>query len=214
MYDTHTPIKLHRTATEINAESRLSWLLAANAREAYRRRLFRTPLEEEEMLLMHHPISTKRAYALLGLLLGALPPAMIFTKIFGYGLESAQRGAVMFILCLAMNAACAVTGYAIGSVVGGAMKSLEQWSWNKMLLALPLMGALWGAVSGTAGGLLFFGVGAIFGALCAIPVGMAAFALFAPFHRLLARGGMIDARHFWPLACGVSTMIAALILGM
>ena len=166
------------------------------------------------MLLMRHPISTKKAYALLGMLLGILPPAAIFIKIFGYGLVSAQRGALVFILCLAMNLACAVTGHAIGSIVGQPMHDVERWSWSKMLLVLPLMGAAWGTVAGTAGGLLFFGIGAVFGAFCAIPVGIAAFILFAPFHRLLARGGMIDARHFWPLACGVMMIIAALILGM
>ncbi|MCA1555820.1 MAG: hypothetical protein LC747_03925 [Acidobacteria bacterium] len=29
---------------------------------------------------------------------------------------------------------------------------------------------------------------------------------------IMARGGMIDARHFWPLACGVVFTITALIL--
>ena len=82
------------------------------------------------------------------------------------------------------------------------------------LLMLPLIGAAWGAVAGFAGGLVFFGLGAIAGLICAVPVGIIAFTLFAPLHRLLARGGMIDARHFWPLACGVTMIISALILGI
>jgi hypothetical protein len=41
---------------------------------------------------------------------------------------------------------------------------------------------------------------------------MLAFAAFAPLHRLLARGGMIDARHLAPLAWGINLAISALIL--
>ena len=74
------------------------------------------------------------------------------------------------------------------------------------------MGFAWGAITGAAGGAICFGIGAIFGALYAAPVGTLAFILFTPLHRLLARGGMIDARHFWPLACGVTMTITALIL--
>jgi hypothetical protein len=83
-----------------------------------------------------------------------------------------------------------------------------------MLLMLPLMGTVWGAVAGGAGGLVFFGIGSLFGIVCAVPVGIVAFTLFTPLHRLLARGGMIDARHFWPLACGINMIVSALILGM
>jgi hypothetical protein len=41
---------------------------------------------------------------------------------------------------------------------------------------------------------------------------MLAFTLFTLLHRLLVRGDMIDARHFWPLACGITMLIAALVL--
>ncbi len=69
-------------------------------------------------------------------------------------------------------------------------------------------------MTGALGGFVFFGIGAFVGAALAVPVGALAFAVFAPLHRLLARGGMIDARQLWPLALGVSGTIAALILGM
>jgi hypothetical protein len=62
------------------------------------------------------------------------------------------------------------------------------------------------------GGVLFFGVGSLFGAFMALPFGMLGFLLFTPLHRLMACGGMIDARHLWPLACGVALTISALIL--
>jgi hypothetical protein len=169
------------------------------------------------MLLMSRPLTARRAYALFGMLLGALPPAIIFARMFGYGFGRGLLGessAFLFLLCLAMNVVCCLVGRAIASALSPALEGINRWSWSKMLLMLPVIGAGWGAVSGAAGGFVFFGVGAIFGLACALPVGMIAFTLFAPLHRLLARGGMIDARHFWPLACGVTMFVSALILGL
>lgn len=162
--------------------------------------------------MMRRPLPARKAYALFGLMLGAFPPATIFCRMFQYGWT--KNDGLLFGLCLLMNIVCAVVGYAMGCALGDSMHQLTRTSWNKMLLLSPLVGALWGAVAGGAGGLLFFGFGAIGGILCAVPVGMAAFLLFAPLHRLLARGGMIDARHFWPLACGIALPIAALVLSL
>jgi len=100
----------------------------------------------------------------------------------------------------------------MGGVFGGKIDTYERASWHRMCVSAAAVGALWGLTTGAVGGLLFFGIGSLFGALVALPVGMLGFALFTPFHRLMARGGMIDARHFWPLACGVVLTITALIL--
>ena len=83
-----------------------------------------------------------------------------------------------------------------------------------LLLLTPVAAFVWGAVTGAAGGALFFGIGAIFGVICALAVALPSFMVFTTFHRLLARGGMIDARHLRPLAWGVALTIAALILGV
>ena len=164
---------------------------------------------------MSRPLTAQRAYALFGMLLGALPPAVIFARIFGYGLLPSFGGGIfLFIMCLIMNVVCCLAGRSMGSVLGRSLNSIERWSWSRMLLMLPLMGTVWGAVAGGAGGLVFFGIGSLFGIVCAVPVGIVAFTLFTPLHRLLARGGMIDARHFWPLACGINMIVSALILGM
>ena len=165
---------------------------------------------------MSHPLTARRAYARFGMLLGLLPPAIIFARMLGYGFTPpfAGDGALIFILCLAMNVVCCLMGRLMGSALSRALERMNRWSWSKMLLMLPLIGAAWGGVTGAVGGLIFFGFGAVFGFVSAIPVGMIAFTLFAPFHRLLARGGMIDARHFWPLACGVTMIVSALILGI
>jgi hypothetical protein len=197
-----------------NYDARLNWLLKANAQAAEHRRIFRNDREEEEAMMMRRPLSARKAYAIYGLMLGTFPPAAIFVRLFQYGLVNVKTDGLLFVLSLLMNIVCAVVGLAMGSALSGSMNLLTRTSWKKTLLLSPWVGALWGAVAGGAGGLVFFGFGAVVGILCAIPLGMVAFLLSAVLHRLLARGGMIDARHFWPLACGITLTIAALVLSL
>jgi hypothetical protein len=214
MHGTHVPVDLQRPPEENDVYARLNWLTAVNAREEHHRRLFRHEREEEELLLMRKPIDVRRAFALLGLMLGLFPPAAIFIKMFGYGLQGYDANPLLFIICLLMNFTCAGVGYCMGGALSRAVKNVEDDRWTLMMIMLPLIGAAWGAVTGFAGGLIFLGIGAIFGAFCAIPVGALVFTLFAPLHRALARGGIIDARHFWPLASGSTLLAAALVLGL
>jgi hypothetical protein len=214
MHGTVTPTDIERPVEGNDLKARLNWLLAVNAEETRRRKLFGNAAEEEELLLMRRPLSTGRAFALFGLVLGLFPPAAIFIKMFGYGAVGYHSSFLLFIGCLLMNFTCAGVGYAMGQALGRAIENVERQSWTAMMILLPLIGAAWGGVTGFAGGLIFIGIGAIFGAIFAIPIGALCFTLFAPFHRILARGGMIDARHFWPLASGASLLAAALVLGL
>ena len=158
-------------------------------------------------------MSARRSLALFGLMLGMFPPAAIFIKMFDYGLVGYKSSVLLFIICLVMNFSCAGVGYAMGGALASSVEKLERRSWTRMLLMLPLIGAAWGAVTGGAGGLIFLGIGALFGSIFAMPIGALAFILFASLHRVLSRGGMIDARHYWPLASGVTLLLAALVLG-
>jgi len=172
---------------------------------------------DEKIMMMRRPLSVERAYGLFGLLLGTLPPAAIFYRMFGD--EVARQGfqSLLFLLLLAMNIVCGLVGTFLGSRFNGmvsAIDAAEDHRRIRMIFLPPLIGMLWGAGTGWAGGLIFFGIGAIFGAVFAIPVGILAFALFMPLHRWLAHGGMIEASHLWPLACGVVMTITALILGL
>lgn len=194
--------------------NRLNWFIAANLYETSRQRFFRNSTDEQEMLLMRRPLPTARAYALFCLLLGALPPAAMLYRLFSYGAyRISYEMSVLVILCLMMNVTCALVGKVIGERIGRRMDEIERASWLKMIVTAALYGWWWGITTGAAGGALAFGVGAIVGASVAVPIGIVAFILFTVLHRLIARGGMIDARHFWPLACGVTITIAALILG-
>lgn len=163
---------------------------------------------------MRRPMDVRQAFGLFGLMLGLFPPAAIFIKLFGYGVAGHNANAMLFGICLLMNAACAAAGYGMGKALSRAVENAERRRLSVMMLLIPLIGIAWGAVTGFAGGLLFAGIGAFFGAVFAIPIGALSFTLFAPLHRALALDGMIDARHFWPLASGATMFAAALVLGM
>jgi hypothetical protein len=210
-----TPQGFHQSAADRGAESRLSWLLAENERAA-QGPLFRDAREEEELLLMTSPLSVKRTYTLFGMMLGTLPPIAIFYKILdGWGGHQwVYIARAVFILLLLMTAICCLVGRAMGAVMGRWLAEKEGASRTKTFFRALVAGIAWGAVTGAAGGAPALGIGSVFGQAYAILVGMVAFPLFAMLHRPLARGGMIDARHFWPLACGVTTIITALILGL
>lgn len=218
MYDTHHTITCEtHTANAPDISARLNWLSDALARAEQHERLFRRVGDEDEMRLMRRPLSTEEAFARLGLLLGLLPPAAIFYRIFGYPFLRGTFGSgdtfiVWLVICLAMNVTCCLVGRAMGSKMGKHIERFEYNSWLTMPIRGLAVGGLWALITGAAGGTIFFYIGAFFGIICALPVGMLAFALFTPLHRLLARGGMIDARHFWPLAYGVMLFIVALIL--
>lgn len=164
---------------------------------------------------MRRPLATRKAFDIFGLLLGAIVPAAVFYRMFNYGFHASVSGfeQLLFPLLLcAMNVVCCLMGWKMGAVFGARIDTYERASWYRMCLRATGAGALWGLTTGSVGGVLFFGIGSLFGALTALPIGMLGFLLFTPLHRLLARGGMIDARHFWPLACGVVLTITALIL--
>ena len=194
-------------------EARLSWLLKANALEAERQRLFRDPREEEGMLLMRHPIRTQKAYALFGMLLGSLPLAAFLFKLMMTESSLLADMQPYFPLLLAVNAACCPVGGWISFQLAKTVDEMERKNWFYMLFASLVMGLIWGYASGSISGVIFFGFGAYLAPFVTIPTGLIAFMLFTALHRPLARGGMIDARHFWPLACGVTLLLAALILG-
>jgi hypothetical protein len=208
-------IRQQHYLAEPDVHARLNWLINVNHQEAAHRRRFRNALEEEQMRLMRRPVSTEKAYALLGTLVGLFPPAMVFYKILGYGVTGAfDSSPLIFGMCFLMNLICCLLGRQLASSFGKHLESMGRLSWNKHVLTSMLLGLGWGWLTGLAGGALFFGIGAIFGAFIATPIGIFAFTFYGLLHKLLARGGMIDARHLRPLAWGVAAIIAALILGI
>ncbi|HEV2706124.1 MAG TPA: hypothetical protein VGV59_09385 [Pyrinomonadaceae bacterium] len=198
---------------EPDIHARLYWLTCELESEEAMRRLSREERERTEVRLMRRPLSCAEAYGRFGLLLGLLPPASIFYLILS-NFKPGRESSWMVMLAFAMLAACAVCGRLFGMKLGELLGRFERRAWWWMLCVPSLVGAWWGILTGAFGGSLFFGVGAVGGVVCAVPVGTAAFTFFVPLHRLLARGGMIDARHFWPLATCAAATISAAILGL
>jgi hypothetical protein len=157
---------------------------------------------------MRRPVQTERAFARFGLLLGLLPPAAIFIRV---ALLFHFAGALSLIF-LPMLLVCALLGRRMGANAGRTFDESERGSWARTIIDALEDAFIWAAATGGAGGAVFFGVGALPGFVGALPVAMLAFALFATLHRLLARDGMIDARHLAPVAWGINLTITALIL--
>jgi hypothetical protein len=216
MHSVYNPNGFQRPATDKELEFQLNWLLSENERAEIHKRTFRDEREEEELLLMRRPVAAREAYAEFGMLLGILPPAVIFLKLFGGVVVNHHHGInpLIFALLLVMNVFCAAAGRYFGLRLSRLASAAEELWWPAMIIGAAGVGFIWGLATGAVGGLPAYGFGAIAGAFFAVPVGVLAFALFVPLHRLLARGGMIDARHLWPLTWGVATFISALILGM
>lgn len=210
MYDTSGSHSVcYAAPPDADLAQRLIWLKAAIAREEGRRRLSRT--EEERALSMLEPRTTEEAYTWFGTFLGLLPPFAIFCRILLHIGEGASA-LVWTLLFIAMNAVCCLAGRKFGAYLGRRMDDPRGWSWPVLVFCSLLMGVAWAVVTGGAGGAVGFGVGAIFGIFCALPVALVAFPVFAVLHRALSHGGMIETRQLWPLALGISFNIAVLIL--
>jgi hypothetical protein len=198
---------------------RLDWLEDENAATANWHSRFRLAAHEQDLAMMFRPVATRRAYAFHGLILGTVTPVMIFARYFGYGLVDLgwshwHLQPPLVFLCLMMNLVCGLVGYLMGRKLGSAALRAERRSWNQTIVGLGLIGIAWGAVTGSCGGFFFFGIGALPGGLMAMPIGLVAFSTFGILHRLLERGGMIERRHFLPLAFGITLTITALIMGV
>ena len=191
---------------------RLEELLAANDEITRRKQLYRRESDDLAAALMRSPMSPTETYKYFGAFLGLFPPAAIFGKLFAYGFQFGRPQLGFFALLLVMNLACAFAGGFMGKTLGELMLQTERLSWLKMIAVSPFIGVLWAMVAGGLGGILFFGFGAFFGILFALPVAFIAFPLFALIHRLLERGGQIEYKHFLPLAFGITLTISAFIL--
>jgi hypothetical protein len=210
MYDTGGSYSVCRPSTQdIHIAQRLSWLKQELDPKVQRRRLT-WENEECRALSMQRPLTTEQAYRWFGTYLGLLPPLALFNRFFA----STRGDDALWVvaLCVAMNVVCCLVGRWFGGRLGRWAGNPRARTRTNFALLIFLMAVAWSAVTGSLGGVLFFGIGAIFGVFFAAPVAFVAFPVFAILHRLISRGGMIEARHTWPLAFGIPLTIAAMIL--
>ncbi|HKG15744.1 MAG TPA: hypothetical protein VKB12_20655 [Pyrinomonadaceae bacterium] len=219
MYDTSGTHSVCHTATPDNDISlRIAWLKGEVERAENRAATLRAETEWELAAAMRAPVNTEEAYAWFGTFLGLFPPFTIFVRVFGGGrvLDRILDDASLpwLALLLAMNAVCCVVGRKFGRVTGRSLGNPRERSWPAYLLISLLLGVAWAAVTGAAGGTPFFAIGAIFGAVFALPVAVATFPVFAVLHRIQSHGGMIEERDLWPMAFGIPLAASALIMSL
>jgi hypothetical protein len=198
----------------IASNRRLDLLIAENTRFEKARSFGET--ESFRASLIENPVDTETAVARLGLLTGVVPTTALFLKMLvidGTGLRNPGEA---LIVGLAVSAAILLTGlagYMTGKSAGHILKALEQKSWLTMTLALPFVGAAWGLVSGAAGGIVLFGIGALFGGSIGLAVGAAVLTAFGVLHRLFKTTDKIERNQLIPISVGIVSVIAAVILG-
>ncbi|MGB8507042.1 MAG: hypothetical protein WCD76_01425 [Pyrinomonadaceae bacterium] len=216
MYDTGGTQSICRPAhADYDVGARLNWLKSELVRTESRPPT-RRARDGVALIPVGRAFTTGQTYARFGMFLGLLPPAAIFFRMFWSTMNRPDFQWGLFLLVLAMNVVCCVVGRTMGAKlfrqINAGRDDAGRPSWATTLVSAALLGFVWGLATGAAGGVLFFGIGAFFGAACAIPVAVVAFPVFALLQRLVARDGMIEANRLWPLAFGVSSIIAALIL--
>ena len=211
MYDTGGSYSVCQPTTQdIHIAQRMNWLRHEIDRDARRRRLT-WEKEEGRALSMQQPLTTEQAYRRFGTFLGLLPPFALFERF----LAGTRGDDALWVvaLCVAMNVVCCLVGRWYGGVLGHWAGNLRTYTRVKFAFVVLAMAVAWSVVTGGLGGVPFFGIGAAFGPFFAAPVAFVGFPAFAILHRLISRGGMIEARHTWPLAFGIPLTIAAMIMG-
>lgn len=195
---------------------RLEKLLAENASHAANKERSLTAEQEMAEALIRNPIDSKRTFAQLGLLTGAIPTTAIFVKLIANsnpGEAGAMALATALMIAMSITATSAA-GFYSGKFVGRIVSDLEQKHWITMLAALPFVGASWGLLCGAAGGIFLFGVGALVGGVVGGLVGTLVLFVFGILHRMLKDGESMERNRFIPIALGITGAVAAFILGL
>lgn len=216
MYDTSgTRSVCDYAALDYDVSARIDWLKGelARADEAAMRRA-RGDEDEAASIALAPALAPAEAYRWFGAFLGLFPPAAIFSNFLFSSSGGEKVWLFPILLCVAMNAVCCLVGRHAGFYCGHLLGDPRRHSGSGLVFKSVLLAVLWAVLTGGAGGAVVYGIGAIFGAMFALPVAIVAFPVFALLHRLHARGGMIEERNFWPLAFGVPGVVAALILSL
>jgi hypothetical protein len=216
MYDTSGAYSVCNAAPPDNDISvRIAWLKGEVVRAENRAALARAEREWEKAVSMTGPVSTEDSFARFCFWLGLLPPAAIFVRMlnasgFGGG-DALHFWRALFLL---MNIICCVVGWKFGGYLGRMAGNPRSHEWPAYVFRALLMALLWALVTGGLGGFIGFGIGAVVGVFCALPVALAAFPVFAVLHRIQSHDGMIEARDLRTIAIGIPLTAAALILAV
>ena len=142
-----------------------------------------------------------------------MPPASLAVKAISEGAGTGSSDALFLILLLTAAVVTGMVGYATGRFVPGLIGRVADFRIPNRIAMFSLIGVAWGAVSGAAGGLFLFVIGAIFAGIAGGIVGAITVPILIVFHNALRRGDLIEIKHFLPIAFGLTLSLCALILG-
>ncbi len=202
-----------KTASNTDDQQRLNQLLELNAETIRNKENFRSEFEKFEVDLMKNPLNARAAFSYFGLMLGTIPQITTIGKIIHHIPNYGDFNGILFFGSF-VTIITAIVGFYTGRRVGTIINNLEDESWLKMLFLTPLVGFIWGLITGGAGGIIVFIIGAVFGGIIGGVVGFAALTVFTIFHRLLKKGEFIETKHFLPLSFGIILILCALIIGI
>ena len=160
---------------------------------------------------MTRPIDSRRAFGYFGLMIGSLPPLALFEKLSL--LPHAQPDAILLLIAAA-GLVTGIVGFQIGrAYVPGTLRYISGFSLPNRFALWSVLGLVWGGISGAAGGLFIFLIGSIFAAIAGGIVGMVAVPIMVALHSTVRVGDFVEAKHFLPIAFGVTLSLCAFILG-
>ncbi|MGQ0541082.1 MAG: hypothetical protein ACT4O9_04425 [Blastocatellia bacterium] len=198
----------------ISIDARLRILLELNSLSAKETSAFRDERERFEAETMKLPIRSGNAFALFGLMIGLFPPAAINLKIFFQNGGFQTDDLVIAALFVVANAVTATVGYYTGFLVSRLVKLASMFSFSNNVILTIFIGLICGIVSGGVGGIFILIFGAFFGSIIGGITGAVVLPVFTLLHRLLSRGGLIELKHFLPIAFGIAFSASAFILGL
>lgn len=145
-----------------------------------------------------------------GIAIGTVPTAAILFRLFV--LDSSPNPAVLLLAVLA-TLVTGLVGYLTAGVTAATLERVLSTSFLRSLLLVPIIGLAWGIISGAAGGMFLFVLGALVGGVIGGMVAGTALPLFVGLFNLTAEEGEISVKRFLPIAAGISGSAAALFLG-
>jgi hypothetical protein len=195
-------------------ERRIEHLLRLNAESARQRSLFENEEQRRKALLMRWPIDSRHAFGYFGLIIGSLPVLAIAVRILASG-GIGGREVGFAILYTSAAIGTGLIGLVLGQrYVPKAVKYASNFSLPNRVALWILIGLAWGAISGASGGMVIFVIGSIFGAILGGLVGAVTVPIMLALHSSVNVGDTIEAKHFLPIAFGVTLSVCALVLGL
>lgn len=161
---------------------------------------------------MTRPIDLRNAFGYFGLMIGSLPPLAFVLKAL---LANGSGNTGLLLLIAAAGIVTGIVGFRIGrSFVPDALRYISTFSLGSRLPLWILLGFVWGAVSGAAGGLFIFLIGSIFAGILGGLVGAMTVPTMVVLHSLLREGDLIETKHFLPIAFGITLTFCGYLLGL